>query len=211
MIVEKVPPYHSGLVRALCTKLDESNSWSLPSSHAPWHPGDCAHERSIDQSREPANRCRHFSCNAAVDRACRRFLRSGDEPGVVTQVPAAHVRWAGLLRTLGVVDAPTPHHLLQLLAGVAAATRGASLNANERRAALRLLATLCDGDGNAAQVCVISFSGAQTTRPTPSVRALATVVQLEAWLCSRQSACRAAQPKCTAESVPCIVLRRCIS
>ena len=68
------------------------------------------------------------------------------------QVPPAYARWGELLRTLGVVDSPAPHHLLQLLAGVAAAAGGAPLNANERRAALRLLASLCDGDADAAQV-----------------------------------------------------------
>lgn len=68
------------------------------------------------------------------------------------QVSPAYARWAELLRTLGVVDSPAPHHLLQLLAGVTAAAGGAPLNANERRAALRLLDTLCDGDADAAQV-----------------------------------------------------------
>lgn len=76
------------------------------------------------------------------------------------QVPAAYARWGDLLRALGMVDAPAPHHLLRLLASVAAAAGGAPLNANERRAALRLLATLCDGDADAA---LVRLSGLQSS------------------------------------------------
>jgi len=66
------------------------------------------------------------------------------------QLPAEHLRWDALLRSLGMRDAPGPSGLLVLLADVSDASNGAPLNANERRAALRLLAALCD-DADAAQ------------------------------------------------------------
>lgn len=52
-------------------------------------------------------------------------------------------------------DAPGPSGLLLLLADVSNAANGAPLNANERRAALRLLAALCD-DADAAQASRIT-------------------------------------------------------
>lgn len=72
-------------------------------------------------------------------------------PICVLQLPTQHLRWDNLLRSLGMRDAPAPADLLQLAADVAAAVGGAPLNANERGAALRLLATLCS-DADAAQV-----------------------------------------------------------
>lgn len=66
------------------------------------------------------------------------------------QLPAEHRRWDALLRSLGMRDAPRPADLLALLADIALTSGGKPLDANERRAALRLLAALCN-DADAAQ------------------------------------------------------------
>ena len=67
------------------------------------------------------------------------------------QLPSELLRWSELLRSMAMRDAPAPGDLLALLADIARSSRGGALNANQRRAALRLLAALCD-DADAAQV-----------------------------------------------------------